>query len=314
MMLARFAENAFWLGRYIERTESLVRLLAVTDTFAADQDGEAAWLPVLKVYDDIDAFAARGKPISGLNVAQFYFSDRAHPNSIANSIAMAKSNARTLRHLISTEAWRQISVFDSRVSAIAKRRLANSKLSDLCEEIRNACFNHNGVIESTCYRDEVWLFNRLGAALERADQVTRFIDMKYFQVDAGDDSLVTVPDVAWWNTLLRSASGYHAFQRRYSFNPDPAQAAEFLLFDIQFPRSVRGAANTVFGHLKTLERDFDAKPGPIVSEAASAFANRLMTPPEKLSGRALHRYLDQIQRDIIALANGLKDRYFSPAN
>lgn len=311
MMLSRIAENAFWMGRYIERAESLTRVLAVTESFAADQADEDAWTPVLNVFADAETFAERGKPVTAVNVARFYMSDAANPGSILSSVRMARENARSLRHLISTESWRQLSVFQDFMTALAKRRLAISKLSENCEEIRLACCAHRGMMETTWYRDEAWHFHRLGGALERADQVTRLLDMKTFQSDSETDA-APMPDVAWWNTLLRSASGYHAFQRQYSFNPQPEDAVAFLLHDLQFPRSVRGAAEAAFAGLETLERDFDAKPGPSVKEAARTFAERLSGPPQRLAGRALHRYLDQIQRDIIALAKALNERYFSP--
>lgn len=312
-MLSRFAENAFWMGRYMVRVESLARLLSVTETFAAGQDSEAAWRPVLEVYSDSDAFAERGLRVTALNVAKFYLADRSNANSIAFSIDRAKENARSLRHLLSTESWRQLSMFHASVMPLTKRRFALSKLSAICEEIRMGCFTHRGLMEATSYRDEVWFFNRLGAALDRADQMTRLIDMKYFQVAPAEDGHPASADVAWWNTLLRSASGYHAFQRGHSFNPDPAEAASFLLFDLRFPRSVRGAAATAFAILEKLENDFHAAPGEQVKKAAKNLAERLEDPPEKLAGRALHRYLDQTQRDIISLANALYGRYFSPA-
>ncbi|MEZ5921653.1 MAG: alpha-E domain-containing protein [Parvularculaceae bacterium] len=310
MMLSRFAENAFWMGRYVERIENLVRLVAVTEGFAADQSDEAAWAPILKANSDTAAFKETGKELTGPNVARFYLYDRNNMSSVAYSVHMVKENARSLRHLISTESWRQVTLFHELVIAASKKRFAMSRLSDICEEIRIACFTHRGVMEATCYRDEVFQFNRLGAALERADQMTRLIDVKYFRSDDDDDAPVT--DVAWWNTLLRTASGYHAFQRTYSFNPAPADAAHFLLFDEGFPRSVKGAAETALTCLKTLDRKFAARPGAEVTAAAEALADRLDNPPERLTGRPLHRYIDQIQSEIIALANALFERYFSP--
>ncbi len=312
MMLSRFAEHAFWMGRYVERTENMCRLLSVTEVYAADQESEAAWRPILQVFADEAAFAKTGKPITALNVSRFYLCDEGNPNSVVFAIHMLKENARSLRHLISTESWRQVSVFNDQVAGIAKRRFALSKLAELCEEIRLSCFTHRGVIEATCYRDEVWRFNRLGAALERADQMTRLLDMKYFDFDRDDDDEVAPPDVAWWNTLLRTASGYHAFQRRYSFDPDPTDAAGFLLFDGRLPLSVAGAIQTAFYHLERLEKDFGAEPDKPVREAADALARRLAAPPERLNGRPLHRYLDEIQQELITFANALNERYFSP--
>jgi len=313
MLLARFADNAFWLGRYMERAESLARLLMVTESFAADQDSDEAWAPILNVFADLEAYEQRKKPLTALNVAQFYLIDGANPNSVIAAARMAKENARSLRHLISTEGWRHVSMFNSQITDLQKRRLVLSKLSEVCSEIREGCFTFRGVLEATGYRDEVWRFNRLGAALERADQVTRLIDIKYFRFDRDDDDQVAPPDVAWWNTLLRSASGYHAFQRRHSFNADPADAATFLLCDPHLPLSVTSAAEAALNPIERLEQDFDARPGADVKRAAAALRQRLKSPPARLTGRSLHRFLDQIQQEIMALAIALNDRYFAPA-
>lgn len=312
MLLSRFAENAFWLGRYLERTESLARLLTVTESFAADQDSEEAWEPILSVFADRAAFAEREKPVNALNVARFYISDKANPGSAASTSHMAKENARSLRHLISTEAWRAISVFHRDIAELQKRRLALSKLGEICGGIRDGCYTVRGVMDATCYRDEVWRFYILGAALERADQVTRLIDIKYFRFDRDDDHEAAPPDVAWWNTLLRSASAYHAFQRRHSFNADPADAARFLLCSEHLPNSVKQASAMAFRQLTRLERDFNAKPDAPLKDAALALEERLNAPPVRLNGRALHRYIDAIQREIIDLANAVNDRYFAP--
>lgn len=312
MLLSRFAENAFWLGRYFERVESLARLLSVTEAFAADQDSHEAWTPVLSVFADEEAFAERGKALSALNVVRFYIADRQNANSAVYAAQMAKENARSLRHLLSTEAWRQISVFYDELDALQRRRFSLSKVSEICIAIQGGCFRHRGVMETTSYRDELWRFNRLGAALERADQMTRLIDIKYFRFDRDDADEVAPPGVAWWNTLLRSASGYHAFQRSHSFNAAPSDAARFVLTDPYLPLSVASAAESAIYNLERLERDFAARPGAAVNEAAESLRFRLKSTPANLSGRTLHRFLDQVQREIILLANAINDRYFSP--
>ena len=313
MLLARFADNAFWMGRYMERAESLARLLMVTESFAADQESDEAWEPILSVFSDMEAFSERGRPLSALNVARFYLTDSSNPNSVLSAATFMKENARSLRHLISTEAWRHLSLFHKSIVTLQKRRFAVSRLSEICSSIRDDCFTLRGVLDATCYRDEVWRFNQLGGAIERADQATRLIDIKYYRFDRDDDDQAAPPDVAWWNTLLRSASGYHAFQRRHSFNADPADAAKFLICDKHLPLSVTNAVEAALYQLARLAEDHQARPGAEVNRAAAALQTRLAAPPAKLSGRTLHRYLDHIQREIIALANALNDRYFAPA-
>lgn len=313
MLLSRFAENAYWMGRYMERAESLARLLMVTEAFAADQESEEAWAPILSVFSDAEDFKSRGKPINALNVARYYITDAANPNSVTFAVHMVKENARALRHLLSTESWRQVYIFESELSALKKTRFPLSKLSKVCANIENGCYTLRGVLDATGYRDEVWRFLRMGEALERADQVTRLIDIKYFRFDRDDEDEAAPPDVAWWNTLLRSASAYHAFQRRHSFTADPADAAKFLICDPYLPLSVTSAADTAVYQINRLEKDFGITPGPEVKEAATALLADLESPPARLNGRPLHRFIDKVQRGIILLANALHERYFSPA-
>ena len=51
-LLARFAENGFWMARYMERTENLARILDVNESFARDKLGEQEWLPIVNLHAD----------------------------------------------------------------------------------------------------------------------------------------------------------------------------------------------------------------------------------------------------------------------
>ncbi len=314
-LLARYAEHAFWLGRYVERAENLARLLAVAEGFAAGDDDAAAWRGVLDTFADSPAFAKTGKPISGLNVARWYFIDRDNPNSIASALAAARENARALRHITPTETWKQINMLNGLVSKLTKRQVTLPKLADLCEEVRLGCQTHQGGVDGAWYRDEAWLFHRMGCDVERADQTTRLIDVKYYQISQrGDDGELSVapPDIAWWNSLLRSASSYHAFRRRHALSAGPAEAAAFLLFDEDCPRSVRLSVNAAAARLAELETDYHAAPDIELRAATRALVDLLASRESVAPGRDLHTYLDQVQLQLISFANSLGARYFGP--
>ena len=51
-LLARFAENSFWMARYMERAENLARILDVNETFAQNREGVKEWLPIVQLYSD----------------------------------------------------------------------------------------------------------------------------------------------------------------------------------------------------------------------------------------------------------------------
>ena len=299
------------MGRYIERAESTARLLLITESFAAEGVEEEAWQALLHVLFQYEAFMETRKKPTPENIAKFFLTQKSSMSSVAAQIHMVKENARSLRHLFSTEAWVQISQFNDYIESLPGKSVALAKLPQICEEIRARCYQHYGVLEATCYRDETWLFNRIGAALERADQMTRLVDIKYFQIDTADDQALTPPDAAWWNSLLRSASGYHAFRRRHSFNPAITEFAAFLLFDEDFPRSVCASANDVFDCLNELAGDYGAAPDEALIMARRALYDVLTGERPALSSTGLHGYLDDVQTKLNALSVAVGRRYFT---
>jgi len=298
----------------VERADNLARLLAVAEGFATSEDDKAAWRGVLDTFSDAPAFEKTGKPLNGLNVARWYFIDKKNPHSIASALGGARENARALRHITPTETWKQINMLHALVAGLTARQVTLPKLANLCEQVRLGCQAHQGGVDGAWYRDEAWLFHRMGSDVERADQTTRLIDVKYYQIskpgEHGDLDL-TLPDTAWWNSLLRSASSYHAFRRRYPLSAGPADAAAFLLFDEDCPRSVCMSVKEAAARLRELEQDYGAAPDERLQSVCTALVALLGETGRARPGRALHAYLDDVQLQLIAFASALAERYFA---
>ena len=287
------------------------RLLSVAEGFASGDDDAAAWRSVLDTFSDLPAFEASGRRLTGLNVARWYFTDASNPNSILSCLRAARENARALRHITPVEAWKQINMLHGHVAGLTARKVTLPRLSGLCETIRLGCLTHQGLVDGAWYRDEAWLFHRLGAELERADQTTRLIDVKYYQLDtAGGEADYVPPDVVWWNSLLRSASSYHAFRRRHSVTAGPRDAAAFLLYDGDCPRSVRLSAVAAADRLRELEDDYDAAPSDALYAACDALLSSVEPNTRVEPGPGLHKALDKIQLQVIGFADALARRYF----
>ncbi|MCA9627251.1 MAG: alpha-E domain-containing protein, partial [Myxococcales bacterium] len=60
-MISRVAETCFWLGRQVERSENLARLLSVNQSFVLDVDleGSQRWQPVMVVSGELPRFTER---------------------------------------------------------------------------------------------------------------------------------------------------------------------------------------------------------------------------------------------------------------
>ena len=99
------------MGRYMERAENLARILDVNETFARDSSEEEVWLPILRLHSEEETFLKKYDKATAREVVYFYTLERNAPNSIRTCLDNARENARTMRHLISTEMWRQLNIF-----------------------------------------------------------------------------------------------------------------------------------------------------------------------------------------------------------
>jgi uncharacterized alpha-E superfamily protein len=310
-LLARFADNNFWLARYMERAENLARILDVNATFAQDGRGPEDWLPIVHLHDDTARFFTSHDVAAAEAVIRFYVLERDNPTSIISAVRMARENARSLRHLISTEMWRHLNVFYNRLAALGPGDLNPSQLSGLCATIKEDCQLHSGIVEGTYYRDQGWYFYQIGKYLERTDQTTRLLDINYHRLMPSPDEADSQVDASQWNAVLRSAAGYHAFRRTYPSGMEPAKVAAFLLFDPAFPRSIAVCVRTIdelFGRLAALP---DLRGAPLAAGALEALrAVGEGSAIDEVLSAGLHDFLDQVQRQLIRLSDDLGRTFF----
>lgn len=307
-LLARFAENIFWLARYLERVENLARILDINETYARDNPDGPDWQKVLVLHGDVKRYLESHDTADERGVLSFYVTDRSNPTSIVSSIAQARENARSVRHLISTEMWTQINMLHGQVRAITARDIRPSMLSPTARKIIIGCQAFEGIAEGTFFRGEPWLFYHLGKYVERADQTTRILDMgcNRLFIEEGDA-------VAWvhWNVMLRSVSGYHAFCATHSAATSPHEIAGFLLYDTEFPRAV----GLCLARLTDRLRDIEKRPGHRRSAAVEAARKDLealldSARGQKLSAGRMHSFLDKLQSGLADFSQQVAISFF----
>ncbi len=310
-LLARYADATFWMARYMERAENLARILDVNETFSRDTRGGQNWQSVLQLYDDEEHFHASNDEATAEAVIRYYVLDPDNPGSIRSAIRAARQNARTLRPLISTEMWIHLNIFYNRLGALTEDDVSEHRLARLCNFIKEGCQTHSGITEGTFYRDAGWYFYQLGRNLERADQTTRLLDVKYHLLLPSVAQVGSPFDVSQWNALLRSASGYHAFRRVHPSGMTPAAVAGFLLFHQSFPRSVAGCVTGFDAMLDALIERYGLTSGREVATEVDQL--RMALSGDKINdviGRGLHEYLDGIQVKLTAITGQLARAFF----
>ena len=310
-LLARYAESLFWMARYLERVENLARLVDVTQTFETPGREAESWFALVRINADEAGFAKRGLAHDAEAVKHFYLLDTGNSTSIPASLESARTNARTLRPLISTEMWRQLNVFHRDMLSISPEMLQGDRLSRLCGRIKEGVQAHTGITEGTFFRDQGWLFYQLGRLIERADQTTRLLDIRYHLLvpSAGEERRVA--ELTQWGAVLRGAAGYHAFRRVAPPGFKPADVVAFLLTDTAFPRSVALCVEQMEWLLGQLRGRYGLRGTvPALERVEELRAGLVGRPVDRLIADGLHQFLDAVQRDLILLAAEIGTAFF----
>jgi uncharacterized alpha-E superfamily protein len=162
------------------------------------------------------------------------------------SLTAARANALGVSEAISSEMWEALNVT---YNALPSQLDLGQRLAPYAffRFVRERAAIVAGLTESTMSRDEAWRFMVLGRSLERVDMLARLLSTAV----AGSD-----PDPDWV-VLLRSCSAHEAFLRTYRREAEPLLAAEFLLLDRLFPRSVFCALSSAEDRLAELDPTSD---------------------------------------------------------
>jgi uncharacterized alpha-E superfamily protein len=256
MMLARVADSLYWLGRYIERAEHLSRLSSVMLNATLDQtDGaQAVWIAMAAVGEPGD-----GADVSSFDAAQALVLDRGDPNSVVSSLARARENARQVRDQITTETWERLNLLYLKVTDSKAAKEFSDGSANFLHDVIADLHLFKGAADTTMSHGESWRFMMLGIYMERAQLVSRLLEVCFTTSPAHgrtDDHVALV-------SLLRMACALEPYLRVYTAEIEPRHILEFLVFDEDFPRSIRFATAQIEQHLSALARSgVGERPGP----------------------------------------------------
>jgi uncharacterized alpha-E superfamily protein len=249
MMLARVADSLYWIGRYVERAEHLSRLSDVVLTATLDQGESAVAVSQL-------AFAAIGDKTvqqagqSPYDAVYNLIFGRDDLGSVVTSLARARENARQVRDQMTTETWERLNLLYLRVTSPQAERAFAQSSADFLHEIIADLHLFKGALDATMSHGEGWRFLLVGVYLERAQLIARLLEV-CFGDRAGEK---TLSDHRTQISVLRMACAMEPYLRLYTAEIQPQRMLEFLLFDEDFPRSIRFSTNRIEEHLTSLAR------------------------------------------------------------
>ncbi len=258
-MISRVADHGFWFGRYVERAESTARLLATTHNLALDAElpPSQVWRPVIVVAGEEERFAARLAAdgvaddddawSNGERVEQFLTWDE-DGTSIHRSVTAARWNARSIREVVSIEAWETINELHLWIRGADARAQWQGARHDFYKRVRSMTQLCLGLLRSTMLHDDGLDFIWLGVLLERVSQTARILDVHHHAFTSLPRRHEVV-ETSLWLALLRSLSGFEPFMKRHQGRVSPDSVARFLIGEERFPRSIAYCVKSAYDRL-----------------------------------------------------------------
>jgi uncharacterized alpha-E superfamily protein len=235
----------FWMSRYLERAESIARLLDVGFHLELDLTGVAGgpselhWSSLLAILQTSVPSSLSHEASAVSEIIRWLTFDLDNSNSILCCVNRARNNARSIRGSISPWMWRELNKLYLQLRDPEFTQQSYDSPHDLYQAVQIGSHLFQGVCDATLTRDEGWHFIQLGKYLERGDKTLRILNIKsQLLQDISDSSDLPLAHLHWAG-VLRSCVAYEAFQRIYISRVDPANVIEFLLLQARFPRSVR---------------------------------------------------------------------------
>jgi uncharacterized alpha-E superfamily protein len=302
------------MARYLERAENTARIVDVNAQLVLDlqsrqaADDPKSWEPLVYVTGDEEKFfELNGETASERAVIEFMLFDKRNPSSLISCIGYARENARCIRDQLSSDVWETLNTFYLHLKSDDYTRYAQLGSSDYLHRVKIQIQLLFGVAESMIPRTDLWWFFQLGRHLERADNTSRILDVKYYMLLPDLDSVGSALDMVQWASVLRSCSAFEAFRRSRRGQLNLERVVDYLVRDEVFPRSILfsiteaeqclGQITANAAHLK------DNQPARLIRELRAEL--EMIDVPAVIAD-GLHEFLDDIQAKISVIHASLQ--------
>ncbi|WP_372745138.1 alpha-E domain-containing protein [Lutibacter sp.] len=313
-MLARVANNLFWMGRYIERSEHLARYLNVNYFSSLDAPTELSqsrqfvlrsimYMANNEIVDkDIKLKEEDVLYNVGLNPENQY--------SIIYSFSCAHENAKSSRDLISTELFESLNRINHSIKGYSPEAFVKNGLYDFTSMITQFTSELRSKIQGTLLHDEIHAIIMLGVYLERALQLTRIINSKCSDYSAEEKLYKNKADTNHqWSTLLKCVASYDMMRRFYKKTPTKITTLEFLILNSECPRSIINCLNQIDKNISILAKTQKiTKDSPVflIGKLKAEFEYKLIDEIDD----NIESFISNLITKLVTIGEKLEENYF----
>lgn len=313
-MLSRIANNLFWMGRYLKRSEAMARFTEVQYYAALDAPLTHTKKQAL---NSIRAMTGQNNRLYGSHPSMFDEAvlfeavlEESNPLSLLSSVASTRENARSARDILPEELWEAINRYFHYLRTFPAGKLKNRDAYEMLREVCRRALEIRAIIETRMLRDETWLFAKMGIHLEEAIQATRIARTKVEDINRIPEEMQGTPVENYqWTTLLKSIGDIRIVAGHGQSVRRRKEILDFALLRGDFPGSVRANMDRVHDLANLLARREAGGESALAFLAGKLAARLAYTLPKEIIGEPLPEFLARLEGELYAIGNALEERY-----
>jgi uncharacterized circularly permuted ATP-grasp superfamily protein/uncharacterized alpha-E superfamily protein len=311
---SRVADDLYWLGRYVQRAESIVRLTRCALTRLMDPSGLESERTVEAL---IIALIGKSKlkvgPRTEHELIKAVFAPL-RQEGLRPTVNHVHNLARVLRDRISADAWRILQTIERDVSTFSGD-VDDDHVTSVIELLDKLVLSFAGFIGlamDSMTRGQSWRFLDMGHRIERAVKLCHLIQTTLVDAAPEDSSLL--------EAVLDAADSSLTYRRRYVTHFEVAAVVDLLVADETNPRAIAFQIGAIAEHLANLPREsthphrnpdrqmtLRLRTELILTDLGAACEPLEGTRPQ------LDGLLTEVREDLTAISEQLSQIYFSHA-
>jgi uncharacterized circularly permuted ATP-grasp superfamily protein/uncharacterized alpha-E superfamily protein len=312
-MVPRVLEDMFWLGRYAERAEDMLRLVLTAHAAAEDfrwRPHTAGGVSLGVLMQAVERLS--GSPFGPGELDEDFRSlllDAHRPGSVAQSVSALRDAAQSVRDQLSPDTWQAFASTDRARMALVGQRHSHQVAESAARMLTGLLSLHG--VTANMIRDPGWHMIGAGQAVERGLQLCHLLRATTTirrGIDVDRDVL---------NAVLAAAESAVTHRRRYRGYVRLPGVLDLLLLDRDNPRSLAFGIDELRRHLAALPGSTGStRPERLLDDLAEELGRVEVAALTAIEGERrpnLERFLDGYVGHLARFADAVGALHFAPA-
>jgi uncharacterized alpha-E superfamily protein len=310
-MLSRIADSLFWLSRYMERADGLIR--ATTTRYVLSLDGvmigHTTWRPILETFSMADEATVSALENDTNGTLRILMCDQQNQSSLKVIITRARENARGAQDHITKEAWEEVNALYHLVNQFTGDRFGLQDIIQTLQLFSHHSLLYSGIADVTMPRGLGWSFMNLGKFIERCFEIITESDQHYKQINY---NLGAENAIIQWRELLFALSGYELHLKTYRGSNYNRNVLHQVIFNEDFPHSVMYTLERIEKYLNDIVLENQSPDNMELMRSFRRLYSRLKYMDRSTINSAnLRHFFDDIKTEMLQISRQLNQNFFS---